>query len=126
VVGRIDADVAHHPLDHRTLGIVEHAVGGGDETQILDDANQALWEVVEHGIYFVGCPTDAVAQGAGTVATNPSSTVVYYEFATGRREELVELAEVLDFGFAVPPDERWFLYQRSEDEYDIMLVEGFR
>jgi len=101
-------------------GIWRVAVGGGGETQVLEQGTQSNWALLDDGICFLD-----------PVATLP--VITFFSFAT---QKLVPIAAVPrgpipqgGFGnrLAVSPDGRWLLYvQNDRDESEIMLVENFR
>jgi Tol biopolymer transport system component len=87
---------------------------GGDEIQVHNRGDGYLWEVREKGIYYIN-------------RNSTPSTVEFLDFDKGEtREVAVFESTPFGYGLSVSPDERWFLYIKSELEQDIMLVENFR
>jgi Tol biopolymer transport system component len=99
------------PTSEPRPGIWRMPVDGGQEELIVEDANHALWQVMDDGIYYVKFQ---------------SQSVMFIDFATRQSKHLLDLEDGKEFGFAVSPDRRWVIHQRAENEYDIMLVENFR
>jgi Tol biopolymer transport system component len=82
---------------------------GGDEVQIHDRGRSGLWEILDEGICYWR-----------------HNNVEFLDFATGEVRRVAEIPKSGSVAFAVSPDARWVLYQRTETESDIMLVENFR
>ena len=101
-------------------GIWKVAVGGGEETPVLDQPKGGYWgywAVVDGGIYFLNAE----------VKSHP--TIEFFSFATRRvRQIAVMEKEAFQWnpGFAISPDGRWILYaQVDQSGSDIMLLENF-
>jgi hypothetical protein len=90
-------------------GIWRVPTDGGEEVQIHDSGRGGLWEVLDEGICYW-----------------KSGSVELFQFATGEVRRIAEVPKSGSVAFAVSPDARWVLYQRTETESDIMLVENFR
>lgn len=88
---------------------------GGQETLVLAANGEMQFRLGVHGVYFVdlGAPR----------------TVKYLNFTTGATKAIAVLPEPVhsQTGLAISPDERWFLYGKSQLEgSQLSLVEGFR
>jgi len=51
--------------------------------------------------------------------------IEFFSFATSKVTRIAELGEGIGT-LAVSPDQRWLLYEKGENEIDVMLVENFR
>lgn len=100
-------------------GIWRMPLSGGDEELMIAGANYALWQVMDDGIYYMDLQ-DIYEEDLR------SPGLWFFDFVTGTSQRITELEGASEFGLAVSPDRRWALYQREENEYDIMLVENFR
>jgi Tol biopolymer transport system component/predicted Ser/Thr protein kinase len=99
-------------------GIWRVPVEGGEELQILDDALQGFWALVDQGIYFIN------------LKATSHPTIEFFNFATGRTTQISQVEKELQLVYpslAVSPDGRWLLYVQVDTlESDIMLIENFR
>ena len=96
-------------------GLWQMPVEGGEERQIVTDVYRVNYAVTNKGIYFT--PRD---QRDGT------SSVQFFNFATGAATLIVKVPKPLDLGLTVSPDGRTLLY--SQVDYtgsNLMLVEDF-
>ena len=99
----------HHLGEGGPQGIWRMPTQGGEEVQVHDRGVGELWELLEDGIcYLYG------------------DTIEFFEVATGEVRTIAPAPDPVYIGFAVSPDRRWVLYQRSETQRDIVLVENFR
>jgi Tol biopolymer transport system component len=91
--------------------------GGGEERFVAGDLSYPLNFVVgDHGLYFL-------AQG-----DKPRSTSIdFFEFATGKRSSLLQVGKPYFVGMALSPDERSLLDSVIDNAgSNLMLVDGFR
>jgi hypothetical protein len=98
--------------DNRALWRVPPS--GGQETLVLATKGEMQFRLGTHGAYFVDL-------GAPTI-------VKYLDFATGAVKATRELPEPVhsQTGLAISPDERWFLFGKSQLEgSQLLLVEKF-
>jgi hypothetical protein len=88
---------------------------GGEETQVLDGFNSALFGIVNEGIYFIG-----------RANTSGRYSIQFFNFATkGIRD--ISTIENTATDFSVSPDGQWILYSQIDQVgSDLMLVENFR
>jgi Tol biopolymer transport system component len=114
--GSADGRFIYYTRRWPILGIWRVPVTGGEETRVLDEGSEAMWDLHRDGILFrAGRPEDG-------------PTIEFYRFATSRVELIKKLPEgtLTHHGLNVSPDGRWVLYaQVDRRESDIMLVENF-
>jgi len=77
-------------------GLWQMPVEGGEEKQIVTDVYRVNYTVTNKGIYFT--PRD---QRDGT------SSVQFFNFATGAATQIVKVPKPLDLGLTVSPDGRY-------------------
>jgi Tol biopolymer transport system component/tRNA A-37 threonylcarbamoyl transferase component Bud32 len=97
-------------------GIFKMPVEGGPEIQVV----KAIWRynfaVTGKGIYYT--PPRSV---------NGSSSVQFFDFATGTTTEIAKIEKTVDLGLAVSPDEREVLFAQIDvSGTNLMLIENFR
>jgi Tol biopolymer transport system component/predicted Ser/Thr protein kinase len=91
-------------------------VKGGEETQVIESVTPRAFAVSNEGIYFVTLPN---APGA--------CSIQFFNFATGKIEQITEITKSVGAGLTVSPDGRSILYsQLDQGGSDLMLVENFR
>ena len=85
----------------------------GKETQVLESVYADNVALTHRGIYFIPTPEHASVQ--------------FLNFATGKIEQIISLANRPAVGFSISPDERWLLYTTYDLLliHDLMLVENF-
>jgi Tol biopolymer transport system component len=101
-------------LSSDNRGLCRVPPSGGQETLVLAAKGEMQFRLGMHGAYFVdlGAPR----------------TVKYLNFTTGATKAIGVLPEPVhsQTGLAISPDERWFLYGKSQLEgSQLMLVEKF-
>ncbi len=101
-------------------GISKVSVGGGEETEVVDQGIQGAWAVTERGVFVASWGPDWEA------------AILLFDFSTGT---LIRGAGVpkgwtppdLSTCFTVSPDSRWVVYARTEIMgSDILMLEDFR
>jgi Tol biopolymer transport system component len=102
-------------------GIWRIAVGGGEETPVLDHHGAGLWRswaVTEQGIYFA------------TAETPNRPIIEFFSFATRQVTPIATIDKPISSrvaGLSASRDGRWIVYtQIDHQNSDIMLMEGFR
>ena len=84
----------------------------------MDSGNLAYraFAVVEDGLYYIGRGDDSM-----------HSPLRFFQFSTGRNQELALLDHPGNLVLTVSPDRKTFLYNKvvSQDA-DLMLIENFR
>jgi Tol biopolymer transport system component/DNA-binding winged helix-turn-helix (wHTH) protein len=102
-------------------GIWRIAVGGGEETPVLDHHGAGYWRswaVTEQGIYFA------------TAETPNRPILEFFSFATHQVTPVTTIDKPIprrSQGLSVSPDRRWIIYtQIDHQNSDIMLMENFR
>jgi hypothetical protein len=90
---------------------------GGPENLVVDTLHaEAGQVVVDQGVYFISKPDE-----------NRLSHIKFKDFTTGLLQTIVAIPGVVDWGLAVSPDRRSFLFCRDDGSgSDLMLVENFR
>jgi Tol biopolymer transport system component len=116
--GSSDGQFVYYTKGFGIPGIWRVPVTGGEEKQILDDAIQGFWALLDNGIYFVN------------PKSTPHPTIEFFNFATGHRTRIATVEKDLQLVYpslAVSPDGRSLLYVQVDSfESDIMLAENFR
>lgn len=104
------------PGEGETVSIWRIPVGGGDEVQVIPSLNDPRnFVVVRDGIYFE------------RDVSRREFHVCFYQFDTGKIDQLARIEKRAFEGLSVSPDRRWLLFS-SYDEHggDLWLVEHFR
>jgi serine/threonine protein kinase len=97
-------------------GLWRRRVGGGDEQRLIDSIHRHNYAVTPAGVYF-----------AAPVAADGTSSVRFFDFATGSLKDVVAIDKPADLGLAVSPDNRSLLFTKIDYAgTDLMLVENFR
>ncbi len=113
-----DAKYLYYSIGGDNPGVWRVGTEGGEEIQIIDQAYQGNWALLDQGIYHL------------THSVNRSATVEFYNFATGRIVQVGDIEKILTSsgpGFSVSRDGRWILCSRLDQSgSDIVLVENFR
>jgi eukaryotic-like serine/threonine-protein kinase len=98
-----------------TGGVWKMPVEGGEETRVLPDVYRVNYAVTDKGIYFT--------PRAGPDGT---SSVQFFNFATGAITPIVKKTKPIELGLTVSPDGRTLLYsQTDQTSSNIMLIENF-
>lgn len=100
-------------------GVWRVPLDGGDEVQVVDRGLPGTLSVISDGIVNFA------------PQSQPSPTIDFYSFATGKWTNLLSIdrANAASFAgrLAVSPDGQWVIYSRTDRTVnDIMLVENFR
>lgn len=97
-------------------GIWRVPMRGGPEEKVADQGEGDGWAIYGGGL----CYADAHSRAHPRIDC--------LDFASGRTRALVELPRApLPYGMSISPDRRWILYVHpSQDERDLMRVEGFQ
>ena len=96
-------------------GVWKMPVEGGEEKQLIADVYRVNYAVTDRGIYFT--PRNA---------RDGSSSVQFFDFATGRATSIVRITKPLDLGIGVSPDGRTLLYSQVDvTGSNLMLVDNF-
>jgi Tol biopolymer transport system component len=119
--------VAEESVDGRFLYFALHngqtelwrmPVQGGEEQLVLEGIDHAGWALADEGIYILNPDKP------------PNSSLLFYDFATGAVEHLVDLTDSPASGsrwISVAPEADWLVYKaQATVEEDIMLVDNFR
>jgi eukaryotic-like serine/threonine-protein kinase len=103
-----------------SAGIWKVPVGGGDETQVLNQGQQSFWTLTDRGVYF------------GVVNGSTGPVIKFYSFATHQVAIIKEFSKGTKFpmaavGLSVSPDGEWIVYsQYDQASSDLMLIENYR
>ncbi|MGA2149918.1 MAG: protein kinase [Bryobacteraceae bacterium] len=110
-----DGKMLYYVKQSGTGGLWKMPVAGGQETQVVPDVYRVNYAVTEKGIYFT-------PHGG----RDNTSTVEFFNFATGATTQIVKVTKPLDLGLGVSPDGRTLLYsQVDQTGSNIMLIENF-
>ena len=117
----VDGQWLYYTKDHRFRGVWRVPVGGGEESQVLNQGRGQNWAIVASGIYL------SEDEPSGVPA------IFFYSFSTHRLERLFTMPKrlIIPRGFtgnlAVSPDGHSILIVAHEPvESDLVLVENFR
>jgi len=89
---------------------------GGDESRLFDGADNRMFAVASRGIYYIR-----------KAAPPTSSTIGYFDLATGATRVLGTINKPLYWGLTVSPDGRRLIYTQTDSiTSDLVLVEGFK
>jgi Tol biopolymer transport system component len=93
------------------------SVAGGEEKLIVDGLSYALnFVAADRGLYFLA---------AGD--TPYKNSIDFFEYATGKRITLLNLAKQYWYGMALSPDRKSLLYSMIDSAgSSLMLVDDFR
>jgi Tol biopolymer transport system component len=96
-------------------GVWKIPVEGGEEKQLIADVYRVNYAVTDKGIYFT--PRNA---------RDGSSSVQFFDFATGKATSIVKITKPLDLGIGVSPDGRTLLYSQVDvTGSNLMLADNF-
>ena len=90
-------------------------VAGGEETKLFDNLYRYNYALADKGIYYIP-----------HIAADNTTSIQYFNFATGQSTQIVKIPKVTDLGLGLSPDGRTLLY--SQVDYtgsNLMLVENF-
>ena len=93
-------------------------VGGGEETEVLDNVLGASYSVLENGIYFFRTPR-----------AGGSPTLQFVDFKTRKIQQITSVPHLaISAGLSVSPDGQYAIYTQEDQTpgSDLMLVENFR
>lgn len=95
---------------------VNRGEGGGEETLVVKPMWRYNFAVTDRGVYFTP-PRGAKGESA----------VKFLDFATGAIKTILPIANTIDLGLTVSPDERYLLWSQV-DHFggNLMLAENFR
>ena len=97
---------------NKVCGVWEVPSDGGEEVEIIPSIRtQFCFSVGALGVYFI---------------KDETNTIQLWDPETRETRQLVDIEGSPPYSLEVPPDGRWALYAQSEQEADLMLVEGFR
>ena len=103
-------------------------VGGGEERPVVDGLSHALnFVVAARGLYFLALG-DTPAGTISMFSASPQSTSIdFFEYATGKRTTLFNVGKRSWIGMALSPDQRSLLYSVVDTAgANLMLVERFQ
>lgn len=113
-----DAKFVFYYIDNARTGIWRVPVAGGAESRVLERAAQGHWALSAQGLYFL----DPAPGGRST-------NIQFFNFANEQITTVLSMDRELIVkgpGFAVSPDNRWFLCASLDQSgSDLMLVENF-
>lgn len=104
-------------------------VGGGEEKLVIDGLSHSLnFVVADSGLYFLAV-ADARpgAPPSGLGGPRQTTSIDFFEYATGKRTTLFVVGKQFWVGMALFPDQRSLLYSVQDSAgANLMLVEGIK
>ncbi len=107
-------------LEDRQMALYARSVAHGEEQLVLQEAGDTIggvnpFVVLSNGIYY-----------RRKLGNAPGHELLFYDFATRRRERLLQLPFESVTAASISPDRAYLLVPVPEPQSNIMLVENFR
>jgi len=115
-----DGRFVYYSKEFQSTGIWKVAVGGGEETQVLEKAETAIFAMARGGICFFDWK-DALHPVMQFYSVLNQRSTVLYEFPRGTN------LDTGNTGISVCPDGQWILYtQIDQTGSNLVLVDNYR